>query len=239
MQHDIFSGLYSLVAFQVNDGAQPYVLVANQKIDWGTWGANGKIYYWDRVTSERYRLDPPAEWSTSNAGPFPDRSLIVFLHDDRPGMGFRAEWFRTSPEEQGAFDYHNPGQTSDLQLVSDAFSHRQRFLAYVPQYCGTSAVVDEHGKIVTHLWSVGCRDLSLEFVAVASNGQFLLGLGNEEANGWSASFNLYLGDAGGTWRVPIEGAPQGTAPAASRVGYSVAYETVTGDSICVGNLEIH
>lgn len=237
MQDDILSGLYSLVAFPVTVGAPPHVLVASRKISWATWGANGKIYYWDRETGERLRLDPPAEGSALSAGPYADRPSIIPLSGDGPY--FSIHWLRTLPEEEeGVFDYRNPGQKVDIQSLLDAFPEGRRFLALVPIFCGPSAVVDEHGKMITELWSV-CRDLYLEFYAVSSDGRFLVGMKMYEVNDWLMNSFPYLGDADGNWRVPIDGAPEGRAPALSRVGYTLAYERIPGDSIYVGNLEVH
>jgi hypothetical protein len=234
---DRFTFLYSLVAFPVEVGAAPRVMLSRVEINWGVWGANGKIYWWTHQ-GERQRIDPPIEWSVSNPESFPDRATVIFLLDRQSPTNSRVVWFRTSPEEEGRFDFINPSQLSEIDIVWSVFPDGRRFIASVPMHCGISAVVDEHGRILTKFWSSGCDEPPFGARVVTSDGQFVVGLSERDENGWVVSSELYLADASAAWKVPIENAPQGWFLAASRVGYSLAYETIAGDSIYVGEVVI-
>ncbi len=197
---DYTTELYSLVAFPVQTGAMPRVVLARTEVNWGVWGANGRIYWWDIQDVQRRSLAPPVEWASSNPGPFPDRTDLVFLVDRQapPILRGRHHWFQNSPEAEGTFDYQNPGQLGPILIATNVFADGQRFVVFLPMYdCPENAIVDREGRVLTRFFP--CEDPPFLPWAATADGRYVIGLcERDDSSGDLLSVTLYAANVEAT-----------------------------------------
>jgi len=235
---DVGTDFYSLVAFAVVAGASPSVLLARTEVNWGVWGANGRIYWWDMQNVQRRTLPPPLMWSTPNPGPFRDRTILINLWDHRAPANLRARtyWFQTSPESLGTFDFWNTGQVEPTRSATEVFADGQRFIAIVPWPCAENDIVDREGRVLTRFSP--CDEPPFTAWVVTSDSHYIIGLAEQDNGELPTISRVYAASVDASWCVPVEHTPQGGFCAASRAGYSLALETLAADSLYVGNLVI-
>ena len=217
---------------------QSETLVRGVDIGKFVWASNGAIYYWDKHSGERHRVEPPQRWRLVNPFAYPQRDNLVLLSDPLR-HGFKLVSFKASPAEE---ESTIPGfAATDINVVAvmAALPSSSQFLihAFPNGSSPYSAVIDGQGRTVAR-FDKDPTAPRIVCTTVSADGRFVMGYHETDDGMKTIDSQLIVADIMGKWRTPVLLAPRGITPSMSPTDQHVIFEDPLTGRIHVGLLEI-
>jgi hypothetical protein len=161
-------------------------------------------------------------------------------------------WIYTVDTSQGEIREQSLPFQADVPSaiwVQEEFASDRRILAtvYPTGRSPYQAVIDSDGSLLAKfdeepvvLSEEGLTLFRSGFspMTVSADGTLLAGTRSVDDGNFMDSSELFIGDVGGQWVVPLENAPQGMGPRFSRQENWIAFYEPNGDLIHIGRVEL-